>query len=269
MKRQTLLCLALLAPLSSLHAQDGWSFGTGADYSTGDYGSDTTTRIFSVPFAARYETGAWLFKASLPWVRIDGDVGVLPGLGNVGNSNPNGRGNGRGNGNQPAPTPEETQTGSASGIGDLRMSATYAFDTGTPLGVDLTANVKVATADEDKGLGTGANDYGLALDLYRDFDGTTVFGGFGYQILGETDYVATNDVFGANVGVTHALGIGTFGVAYDWREAASDTADDRSELTGFYTVRFEETTKWQFYATKGLSDGSPEWGGGITVTHAF
>jgi len=269
--KRTLLCLALLAPLTSLHAQDRWSFGTGVDYSTGDYDSDTTTEIFSVPFNAKYETDNWTFKASLPWMRVDGDVGVIPGLGNVGNSNPNGRGKGRGNGNQPVPPTDTTttETGSASGIGDLRLSATYAFDTGMPLGIDLTGNVKIPTADEDKGLGTGATDYGLALDLYRDFDGTMLFGGVGYQILGETDYVATNDVFGANLGVTHALAVGTIGMAYDWREAASETADDRSELTGFYTLKMDDATKWQFYATKGLSDGSPDWGGGITVSHAF
>jgi hypothetical protein len=256
-------------PAAAAHAADGWTFGAGGDYSTGDYGSDTTTTIWSVPFSARYTSGAWTFKATLPWLRVDGDVNVLPGLGNVGNSNPNGRGKGRGNGGAPQPTPEPTDAGSASGLGDLRVAATYAFDTGTPLGIDLTANVKIATADEDKGLGTGANDYGLLLDLYRDLDGTTVFGGVGYQILGDTDYVETKDVFGANVGAQHAWGPGTFGVVYDWRGAASHTADPRSELTGFYSVRSSDATKWQFYATKGLSDGSPEWGGGIFVTHAF
>ena len=268
MKRHTLLFLALLAPLASLHAEDRLSFGTGVDYTSGDYDSDTTTTILSVPFNARYESDQWTFKASLPWLRVDGDVGVIPGLGNVGNSNPNGRGRGRGN-QTPPPDPTTTETGSASGIGDLRLSATYAFDTGTALGIDLTGNVKVPTADEDEGLGTGATDYGLALDLYRDFDGTMFFGGVGYQILGETDYVATNDVFGANLGATHALELGTIGIAYDWREAASETADDRSELTGFYTLKMDDATKWQFYATKGLSDGSPDWGGGVTVSHAF
>ena len=51
--------------------------------------------------------------------------------------------------------------------------------------------------------------------------------------------------------------------------AAADDYDDRSELTGFYTLKMDDATKWQFYATKGLSDGSPDWGGGITVSHAF
>jgi hypothetical protein len=269
MIRNTLLFIALLAPFASVHAADGWKLGAGADYSSGDYGSDTTTTIWSVPVTARYDTGAWTFKASLPWLQVNGDVNVLPGLGEVGNSNPNGRGNGKGQGNPSQPTPATPETGSASGIGDLRLYGIYAFDTGTPLGIDLSANVKIATADEDKALGTGANDYGLALDLYRDIDGTTVFGGVSYTLLGDSEFIDTNDVFGANIGVSHDIAVGALGMSYDWRQAASDTADDRSELTGFWSVHSSETTKWQLYGVLGLSDGSPDWGGGVSISHAF
>jgi hypothetical protein len=212
---------------------------------------------------AKFTTGAWSFKASLPWVRVAGDPNVLPGLGEIENGNPRGRG--RGN---PGAPPDEPVEGTASGLGDLRLAATYAFDTGGPLGVDLTANAKIATADEDDGLGTGANDYGLALDLYRDFDGTTVFGGVAYTALGDSDYIDVDSVFGANLGVSRKLGIGNLGGAYDWRQAASDDADDRSELSVFYSVP-AGAGKWQVYAVKGLSDGSPGWGGGLGYTHAF
>ena len=266
MKRSALFCAVLLAA-SAAHAEDGLSLGVGADYSSGDYGSEVTTEIFSVPVSAKYVSGNWTWKASLPWLRIDGDPGVLPGLGNV-NRNPNGRG--RGNGGTPAPVegaaPEDS---SASGIGDLRLSATYAFDTGGPLGVDLTGNVKVATADEDKGLGTGEHDYGLALDLYRDFDGTLLFGGVSYTMLGDSEFAPLNDVAGANFGASWGVGGGSLGVMYDWREAASDTADDRSELTGFYSFAAGERGRLQLYAVKGLSDGSPDWGAGVSFNHAF
>ena len=191
MKRSVLFCAVLFAATAA-QAEDGLSLGIGADYSSGDYDSDVTTEIFSVPVTAKYVTGQWTWKASLPWLRIDGDPGVLPGLGDV-NRNPNGRG--RGNGGAPAPD-GTVEDSSASGIGDLRLSATYAFDTGGPLGVDLTGNVKVATADEDKGLGTGEQDYGLALDLYRDFDGTLLFGGVSYTMLGDSEFVPLDDVVG-------------------------------------------------------------------------
>ena len=270
MKRSALFCAALLC-MGIAQAEDGPTLGIGTDYSSGDYGSDITTKIWSVPVTAKYTSGNWVWRASLPWLRVDGDVGVIPGLGNVGNSNPQGRG--RGNGRNvaptdpvPAPAPE---SGSASGIGDLRLAATYAFDTGGPLGIDLTGNVKLATADEDKGLGTGENDYGLAVDLYRDFDGTLMFGGIGYTMLGDSEYIQLDDVFNANIGATWAVGPGSLGAMYDWRQAASDSAGDRSELTGFYSFNSSDADRFQVYATKGLSDGSPDWGVGASYSRAF
>lgn len=263
MKRSALFCAALLAA-SAVQAQDGLSLGVGADYSSGDYGGDTTTEIWSVPVTAKLASGNWTWKASLPWLRIDGEAGVVPGLGNV-----KGRGRGLGGVLDPLPAVEEPAETSASGIGDLRLSGTYSFDTGGPLGVDLTANAKLATADEEKGLGTGENDFGLALDLYRDFDGTLLFGGASYTMLGDTDALPLNDVAGANLGASWGAGTGSLGVMYDWREAASDAADDRSELTGFWSVPAGDGGKFQLYAVKGLSEGSPDWGAGVSFNQAF
>jgi hypothetical protein len=262
MKRSAIVCAALLA-MGAAHAEDGLSLGIGADYSSGNYGTTTTTDIFSVPVTAKYNLGNWTWKATLPWMRISGDAGVVPGLGNVGSNNPRGRGRGG------STAPTGTESGTASGLGDLRLAATYAFDTGGPLGIDLTGNVKVATADEDKGLGTGEHDYGLAVDLYRDFDGTLLFGGVGYTMLGDSEFVQLDDVLNANVGASWKVGGGSLGAMYDWRQAASDGADDRSELTGFYSFNTTDTDKMQIYATAGLSDGSPDWGAGVSYAHRF
>lgn len=263
MKRSTLFCAVMLLA-GAAHAEDGLNLGVGADYSSGDYGTDTTTTILSVPVTAKYTTGAWSFKASLPWMRVDGDPNVVPGLGSVTNLNPRGRGRGAGGG-----TPSPVESGTESGMGDLRLAATYSIDTGGPLGVDLTANAKVATADEDKGLGTGANDYGVAVDLYRDFDGTLLFGGVGYTALGDSDFIGVDSVLNANAGASWKVGTGSLGAMYDWRAAASDDADDRSELTGFYSFPAGERTKMQVYAVKGLSDGSPDWGLGLSLSTGF
>lgn len=267
MKRSTLFC-ALLLLAGAAHAEDGFNLGLGADYSSGDYGSDTTTTILSLPVTAKYATGAWSFKASLPWMRVDGDPNVVPGLGSLTNLNPLGRGRGRGTGTGGG-TPTTIESGTESGIGDLRVAATYSVDTGGPLGIDLTANAKIATADEDKGLGTGANDYGVAVDLYRDFDGTLLFGGVGYTTLGDSDFIDVDSVLNANAGASRRVGSGSLGAMYDWRAAASDGADDRSELTGFYSFPTGERTKMQVYAVKGLSDGSPDWGLGLSLTAGF
>ena len=260
--------VALLMAAGMAHAQDGLSLGVGVDYSSGDYGSETTTKILSVPLSAKYTTGDWSFKASLPWMRVEGDANVVPGVGLIENHNPLGRGRGNGNGGgggTDAPT-----SGTTSGIGDLRLSATYAIPMQGAWGVDLTANVKVATADEDKGLGTGANDYGAVVDVYRSVgNATTVFGGVGYTVLGDSDYIEVDSVINGNVGVSHKLGDDSIGVMYDYRQPTSDDADDRSEVTGFYSFPTSDTSKMQLYATKGLTDGSPEWGAGLSFSAGF
>ena len=269
MKRIALaLAVAGALAMGQAQAADGLSLGVGVDYSSGDYGTDTTTDILSVPFTAKYVSGNWTWKATLPWLRVKGDPNVIPGIGGVVNTNPNGRGRGNGNGNGGSGA-TTTEDGSASGIGDLRLAATYSFETGGPVGVDLTANFKVATADEDKGLGTGANDYGLAVDLYRAFGDTTVFGGVGYTLLGASDYIDVGGVAGANFGLSPKVSSGSVGAMYEWRQAAADGFDDRSELTGFYTFGTDPASKFQIYATAGLSDGSPEWAGGVTYSHGF
>lgn len=267
MKRSAALFSLLLAA-GTAQAQDGLSLGIGADYSSGDYGSDITTKILSVPVSAKYATGDWTFKASLPWVRVDGDANVVPGLGDVVNLNPSGRG--RGNSGGGSGGTDASTTGTTSGIGDLRLSAAYAIPMQGSWGVDLTGNVKIATADEDKGLGTGANDYGAAIDVYRRVgEATTLFGGVGYTVLGDSDYIEVDSVLNGNVGVSQKLGSGSVGVMYDYRQPTSEASDDRSEVTGFYSFPTSDTSKMQLYATKGLTDGSPDWGAGVNFTAGF
>lgn len=264
MKRSAVLVAALLA-MGAAHASDGFSVGVGVDHSSGDYGTDIDTKILSVPLSAKYVTGDWSFKASLPWMRVEGDANVVPGLGAVPNANPRGRGRGNGGGGgSDAPA-----SGTTSGLGDLRLSATYAVPMQGNWGVDLTGNVKVATADEDKGLGTGANDYGVAIDVFRSLGDTTAFGGLGYTRLGDSDFIDVDSVIGGNLGVSHRAGEGSIGLMYDYRQPVSEDADDRSEVTGFYSVPTSERSKLQVYATKGLTDGSPDWGAGVSLTAGF
>lgn len=270
---RTFLACALLIAAGAAHADDGFSLGVGVDYTSGDYGTDTTTRILQVPVTARYATGNWSFKASLPWMRVRGDANVVPGLGEVVNLNPVGRGRGVGVGVGSGGTTGSTTTtttGTTSGVGDLRLAATYTLPTSNGLGVDFTGNAKIATADENKGLGTGANDYGVAVDLYRDFSGTTLFGGVGYTWLGQSRYIDVDSVANANVGVSRRVGdASSVGVMYDWRQAATSTTGERSEVTGFYAFPAGTKNKMQVYATKGFADGSPDWGAGVSFTAAF
>jgi hypothetical protein len=267
-KTSLLLALACVAPFAQ--AADGFRIGAGIESSSGDYGSATTTRILTAPVSAAYSSGAWSFRASVPWLRVEGDANVVPGLGTVSNLNPLGRGR---TGlpildGPDAGTPGSTQRGTASGIGDLRLASTYAI-AGKTAGVGLTANAKLATADEDKGLGTGANDYGAALDAYRNVGTTTVFGGVGYTRFGESRHIDVDAAANANAGVSVAAGRGRAGVQVDWRDAVSNAGGARRDATGFYNRPVGDSSELQVFASRGMSEGSPDWSAGVGISVGF
>ena len=250
MKKLSLLAAVLFSQAAL--ADGTFTLKTGFDYTTGKYGTDTTTEITAIPFIGTYETGNWQFKASLPYVRITGSDNVVAGVGAVSRT----------------ATAKRTDTG----MGDLTTSATYSFllDPKGQAGIDVTGKVKFGTADSDKGLGTGENDYWILVDPYARIGNVTYFGGIGYGVLGSSATLKLKDVVSANAGLSYKLDQqASVGAMFDYRTRSTDTGFSQRELTGFYTRKLGGGYKLQAYATKGFSDGSPDWGGGLNVAYSF
>jgi hypothetical protein len=263
----------LLIGAPAAHAattDDGrFSLSAGADYSSGKYGTDTTTDIWSVPVAAAYQTDRWTFKLTVPYINISGAGNVIPGVGKVNNGNPRGRGRGNGGGTTPAPG---TASGSASGLGDITASAGYELfgSADRTFGLDLTGKVKFATADENKGLGTGKNDYGLALDTYKVSGAWTAFGGVGWMKYGSSQYIQLKNGFNANIGADYKLSASdNVGAYYYYRERIADTGASQSEITGYWNHKFNDSLRVQAYALAGFADGSPDYGVGASLKYTF
>jgi hypothetical protein len=263
MARLTMIVAAMAAAGIANAGEGNTSVGVGIDYSSGKYGGDVTTEILSIPVSARTTRGNWSFRASLPWIRVSGDPDVLPTLGAVDNLNPVGRGRSGIIGN---PSEEQTESGTASGLGDLTLGATYSVPTGSALGLDLGVNAKIATADEDKALGTGANDYGVNIDMYRDFDGTLLFGGIGHTWLGSSEYIDVDSINTGNIGVSQRLGRARVGTLYEHRSASFSSLEPRRDLIGFVNLPSAGNGRFQLYVSHGLSDSSPDWGVGIAIS---
>ncbi len=239
--------------LSQAALADGtFTLKTGFDYTSGKYGTDTTTEITAIPFIGTYETGDWIFKASVPYVRITGSDNVVAGVGAVSETT--------------------TTVRTESGMGDLTTSATYSFllDPKGQSGIDVTGKIKFGTADSDKGLGTGENDYWILVDPYTRIGNVTYFGGVGFGKLGSSSDLKLKNVVSANAGLSYKLDQqASLGAMFDFRTRSTDAGFSQRELTGFYTRKLGGGYKLQAYATKGFSDGSPEWGGGVNVAYAF
>ena len=260
-----LLCLPALAS-----AQGELTLGLGYNYSSGDYGTSTTTKIVSIPFSVRYDAGRLSLKATVPYLRITGSSAVVPGVGAVSNTNPRARG--RGAGLAPAaPVPASAES-TESGMGDTVLAATYNvfYDSAAKLGLDVTGKVKLATADADKGLGTGEHDAGVQVDAYKTYDRTTLFGGIGYMVLGSSEFIQLDNVWSANLGASYQLNASdSVGASFDWRQAASPSGSAQREVMAFWTRKFDRQWKAQVYGLMGFSDGSPDWGVGASAAYAF
>jgi len=264
--------LLIGAPVAHAATTDSgrFSLSAGADYSSGKYGTDTTTDIWSVPVAAAYQTDRWTFKLTVPYINISGAGNVIPGVGKVNNGNPKGRG--RGNGGGTTPAPGTAASGSASGLGDITASAGYELfgSADRTFGLDLTGKVKFGTADENKGLGTGKNDYGLSLDTYKVSGGWTAFGGVGWMKYGSSQYIQLKNGFNANIGADYKLGASdNIGAYYYYRERIADSGAAQSELTGYWNHKFNDSLRVQAYALAGFADGSPDYGVGASLKYSF
>ena len=233
--------------------------GLGVDYSRGKYGSSTETTILSIPFTARYETGRWTYKATLPWLEVTGPSNFVPGFGHVDNSGKPKKRNFAG-------------TTTESGIGDTVASVTYnaVYKEDLESGVDLTGRVKLPTADAAKGLGTGSTDFSGQTDVYRAFDRLTVFGDVGYYWFGHSDYVELKNAMNYGIGASQKMNDrDSLGLSLDGRQKASVGGAPQRELTLFWNRRMTPDTRFQAYVLFGLANGSPDFGVGATAAKSF
>ena len=263
MKKTTLFLVGtawLIGSALPAAAQEGsFSVGGGFDFSSGDYGTSSTTDIFSIPVFGKYETGPWIFKLTVPYIQISGPGNVIPGVGRVNAV--------RGNPNA-APTTSNTE----SGIGDVVAAVTYnVYSRGAsdPV-VDLTGKIKFGTADENKGLGTGENDYSAQVDVYKSYGQFTALVTAGYSILGSSAAIPLDNVFYGSFGGVYKFDNRTSGgVILDLRQAASATSGSRSEATAYVAYKLSDVWKAQAYVLKGFADGSPDYGLGATIARSF
>ena len=255
-------CVTLLiaSGCAGTWAADGQlSLSSGFDYSSGDYGGSASTDILSIPVIGKYETGPWTYRLTVPYIEVTGPGNVVPGVG---------RGN-TVNGKKGAAV---SGTSTESGLGDITGAATYNLFPGTATqpAVDLTGKIKLGTADRERGLGTGENDYSAQVDVYQAFDRITGFATLGYSILGSSSAIPLDNVFYVTIGAGYKFDDRlSGGVMLDLREAASSFSGPRRELTGYVNYKLDRQWKVQGYVLQGFADGSPDFGLGALVTRAF
>ncbi len=246
------MAILLLCYCQTLPAADGLRLSSGPYYSSGDYGNTRSTEILYVPLTLNYRRGPVSLGLSVPYISITGPRNVLRGIGRVGAAT--------------------TRRGTESGLGDVLASARYHVYYNPDSGVllDLTGKIKFGTADADRALGTGENDYALQGNLYRSIGAWTPYAGLGYKILGRSSRYRLRNVVYGNLGLSYRLSRDTdIGGSFYLAQKSSGTGSNKKQLTVFASHDLDKTWKLQAYAIKGFTDGTPDYAAGASVIYSF
>lgn len=245
----------LLLPGSGVVADDGvlstrWS--SGLEFSSGTYGGDDDIEDLYLPVTLDLNFRRVTLDLTVPYLSVRAPEGTTV-------TDPGGE-----------PVPGSGDMVTESGLGDVIAGMTiydvvYSRDLG--LALDLTGRIKFGTADADKGLGTGEHDFTVRADLYKYLDQFTLLGSLGYKFRGDTESVPLDDVLiGSIGGIYHVNDRHSFGLMFDYREAAYEEGDAVSELSAFLSQELNDAWSLQLYLFTGFTDSSSDWGGGILLS---
>ena len=219
---------------------------TGIEYSSGTYGGTEDINETYVPVSISLNGGRTSARLTVPYLSVDGAFVSLTDTGE-----------------------EITDTVTQGGLGDVVASLTVydvLYSDSLGIAVDLTGKAKFGTADPDKGLGTGENDYSALADVYKFFDRVTLMGTLGYKFRGDPAGQDLDDVMLGSVGGLCDCGARTrLGLFYDYREASLTGSDDVRELTLFASRDLNRAWQLQYFVFTGFTDSGPDWGGGLQL----
>jgi hypothetical protein len=243
-----------------LYAEIGFNF-----YS-GDYGTNTDTDTYTVPFILGYSfNDKWDVYLTIPYIYQSTSATVTV----AGTPIPVKKNQ---TGGKSKITEQHIDTTSHSGLGDICVDGSYAalVETSGEPALYILAGIKFPTADEDKGLGTGEDDYWLGLGLEKNIEKWTFSGDIKYNIVGSPGGIDLDNFFAITAGASHQCTASFDGSINIYAaESASDESDSPLEISlgGEYTIDGNNTAS--LYLMKGLSDGSPDYGLGAALTHYF
>jgi len=248
------LSISLLLSATTCQADGQFVFSTGIDYSSGTYGDTRHTETLYVPVTIKYERDDWTLKAIIPYVESSGPSDVV----------------GRGTDRITLSSGQNNTHRKTAGLGDVVLIASWTAYQNSLWLIDIGTKIKLATADEKEGLGTGKNDYSLQTEVYRTIDSHTLFGTLGFKKMGEPDGVALLNPFYASLGWALRTSQRTsLGLAYDYRQKIQEGGAPISEASGFVTHKIDASWKLQAYVVSGFSKASPDLGGGIFAFYTY
>lgn len=229
-------------------------FGTDGAHFEGSFGGAGDVAFGTVTARCRWLSRRFEWRLSAPAVNLRSDEPVTI----VGGE----------------PVPNTGGRTSETGAGDLLAAGQVWAVRGTAKRpwVAFLAEVKVPTADEDKGLGTGEVDIRYGIRLVQNIGRTSLFADASYTRMGDPDEIDLENVVRAGVGVAHPLGERhQFFALLENRTHPAPDRDDRIQLLIGDTARLGASRRIRLSTTilVGLSDTAADWGFVIGLERRF
>lgn len=247
----SLLCMLTLWTSTTLaqSAQDGpqisQAFSLGVYRAQGDFGLLQNTDITYFPISYEFDSADWGVQLVASHLEVEGPGAVLINVGGINRA------------------VAGSQITTEKGLGDTIATLIHHFTPDSQYGpfVDLRLDVKIPTADEQKGLGTGETDFNLQMDISQQWRSVLFFSSLGYSMRGRSElYAGLEDGFTVQLGFASNFNANlSGGVFYDYRERASVFTPESHDLSPYLSWRFSRKWSLTTLFSKGFTNASPEW----------
>lgn len=275
-------------------SEQKWQIGFSPSYSSGNYGTNTTSSFFYAPLSIRrlFKDGDVTLVIPFVTATTDGRTTLVSGVGtridDNGGSNSGTGGGGTtddggcsGKGSNVSgkfrtcglTTRTVGQTSTTSGMGDLILKGRYyVVEEGTymPL-IAVTGRVKLPTASASQGLGTGELDYGAGVELSKMLgDNWIAFVDGGYNVVGDPDGINFQNQHWYDVGAGYYVSQKLLVSAY-YEEYRSILRGFVNARDVFFAANYTASSAWRLNGgvTLGLSDGAPDYALTLGTSYRF
>lgn len=268
--------------------EQNWQLGFTPSYSSGKFGTNTTSSFFYAPLSIRriFKDGDVTLVIPFVTATSDGRTTLVGGTatrvddnGGGGGSNDDGGCSGKGQSGSGSNRVCGTTTRAAgqkvttAGLGDIILKGRYYVveeKDYMPL-IAVTGRMKLPTASASQGLGTGAFDYGAGIEISKLLGEKWIaFMDGGYNVIGDPDGINFQNQHWYDVGAGYYVTKELLCSAYyeEYRAIARGFVNARDV---FIATNYTASSAWRFSGgvTVGLSDGAPAYALTVGTSYRF
>ncbi len=251
------LLLAWGAPAAA-EDEPRWSLSSSVNYSVGDYGTGKDTTLIYAPFTLGVKPiDRFSLSLTIPYLYQTGQTVVVTGGGVAVRKDKQ---------RQLGTATQSRVTSTEDGLGDLLLKGQYVLveeaEGSVVPEISPYLKIKFPTADQSKGLGTGEFDETIGVDLSKAlFPRFVGYLTLAYTFVGSPPGTKFDDSFGWSVGAAYQVARPFSVFAFlDGSTAISPGQADPLEVRVGADVRLTQALKLFGSVSRGLSDGSADWG---------